>query len=335
MRYRPVFLPSGRTAIIAAGPNSIQLRHLRYFLAVAEELHFGRAAERLHMSQPPLSHAIRQLEAELGVRLLERTSRAVALTEAGRVFAGEATRVLAGFDRAVSEARRVDAPGIPLRIGCVRDLPVERLVRFVSVLAERSAGVQPQVAHLTEAEQVERLRAGEVDLGVLHDATADAEIAFEPLFPGEPLAAVVPADHPLASRSKLTPEDLRAEVLVTVSPSARPALHDRLAVRLNAAGYRFRAASGAENLDARDVIVAVASGRGVAVEPESICGEAQSSGLVVCRPLEPEVLMPDVVVAWPLAPPARLQPLLETVRAVARDLWRACASNRGLQLDPN
>jgi DNA-binding transcriptional LysR family regulator len=287
------------------------------------------------MSQPPLSHAIRQLEAELGVRLLERTSRAVALTEAGRAFAGEASRVLAGFDRAVAEARRVDAPGIPLRIGCVRDLPVERLVQFVSVLAERAAGVEPQVAHLTEAEQVERLRAGEVDLGVLHDGTVDADLVFERLFPGEPLAAVVPADHPLAQRPKLTPDDLQAEALVTLSPSARPGLHARLAARLGAAGYRFRAGHCVDNLDARDVIVAVASGRGVAVEAGSICGEAQSSGLVVCRPLEPEVLMPDVVVAWPVAPPPRLSPVLEAVRLVARDLWRTGAHGRGLQLDPS
>jgi DNA-binding transcriptional LysR family regulator len=85
---------------------NVELRHLRYFLAVFEELHFGRAAARLHMAQPPLSQAIRKLEEELGVQLLQRTSRVVRATDAGRVFAEEARKVFACLDRAVSEARR-------------------------------------------------------------------------------------------------------------------------------------------------------------------------------------------------------------------------------------
>jgi DNA-binding transcriptional LysR family regulator len=91
---------------IHSTPPTIELRHLRYFLAVHEELHFRRAAERLRMSQPPLSHAIRQLEAALGVRLFERTSRSVRPTAAGLVFAKEAREVLASVESAVASARR-------------------------------------------------------------------------------------------------------------------------------------------------------------------------------------------------------------------------------------
>src|SRR3954454_21826940 len=111
---------------------SIELRHLRYFLAVFEELHFGRAAERLHIAQPPLSQAIRRLETELGVRLLHRTSRIVIATEPGKVFAEEARKVLAAFDLSVSEARR--AAGLPsvVRIGCSPFLPIESLQAFLA-----------------------------------------------------------------------------------------------------------------------------------------------------------------------------------------------------------
>src|ERR1700693_6400818 len=101
----------------ASGP-AIELRHLRYFVAVSEDLHFRGAAERLHIAQPPLSQAIRKLEDELGVSLLRRTSRVVTLTEAGAVFAEQARSVLAGLDLAVAEARRAGGAGSTLPIGC-------------------------------------------------------------------------------------------------------------------------------------------------------------------------------------------------------------------------
>src|SRR5919204_3737039 len=100
-------------------PPQVEIRHLRYFLAVSEELHFRRAADRLHTAQPPLSQAIQKLEGALGVRLLDRTSRAVAPTEAGVVFAEEAREILAGLERAVSRARSAANGQTRPRIGCV------------------------------------------------------------------------------------------------------------------------------------------------------------------------------------------------------------------------
>src|SRR3954447_5158313 len=104
-------------------PPAIDIRHLRYFLAVVEELHFGRAADRLHIAQPPLSQAIRKLETELGVQLFHRTSREVVVTEAGVVFAEEARKILVGFDVAVAEARHAGGANAVLRIGCSPFLP--------------------------------------------------------------------------------------------------------------------------------------------------------------------------------------------------------------------
>ena len=121
---------SSATPSSLRSPPGIEARHLRYFLAVFEELHFGRAAESLYMAEPPLSQAIRKLEDNLGLPLFERTSRAVSPTEAGRIFAEHARRVLAGLDLAVAEARRAGALETDLRIGCVHDLPLNACFGF-------------------------------------------------------------------------------------------------------------------------------------------------------------------------------------------------------------
>ncbi len=128
---------------------NIELRHLRYFLAVSDELHFRRAAERLHIAQPPLSHAIRRLEAELGVRLFERTSRAVTPTDAGRVFADEARNVLQSVERAIAEARRTGAPDSRWRIGCVPYLSVEMVLSFLAELRTLAPDSRADVAQLS------------------------------------------------------------------------------------------------------------------------------------------------------------------------------------------
>src|SRR2546423_14881748 len=120
---------------MSSRPIQIELRHLRYFLAVVEELHFGRAAERLYIAQPPLSQAIRRLEEELGVQLLQRTSRVVTATEAGRVFADEARKVFAALDQAVVEARRAGGLGGALRIGWLPGRAIGRLVQCLRGLA--------------------------------------------------------------------------------------------------------------------------------------------------------------------------------------------------------
>lgn len=145
-------------------PTRIELRHLRYFLTVVEELHFGRAPARLHMTQPPLSQAIRRLEDELGVRLLDRTSRVVTPTEAGRLFAEHARRVLTTLELAVAAARRAGAAVRLLRIGCVSYVPIVRVHHFLQALEERLPGGRAEVLHMTAIDQHQRLEKGELDL---------------------------------------------------------------------------------------------------------------------------------------------------------------------------
>jgi DNA-binding transcriptional LysR family regulator len=306
-----------------AGSPAIELRHLRYFLAVSEELHFGHAAERLHISQPPLSQAIRRLEDELGVLLLNRTSRIVTLTEAGRVFSEEARKVLGSFDSAVAEARRAGGANLPLRVGCVPTLPIERLLRFLGALQDREPSVRTQMRHLLTLEQVELLRAGELDLGIFYAAEEYSELECVPLFAGEPLAAYLAPDHDLAAKQVLTPPDLLDEMLVTSARTVNPALYDRMLAALEAAGYRFGGVHEGGGMHARDLLLAVARGPGVTIVPFSLKEVSEAGSLVIRRTLDPPVLMPDVVVAWHTNSPRRLRTTLETVRRVAGELRHA------------
>jgi DNA-binding transcriptional LysR family regulator len=300
---------------------AIELRHLRYFLAVMEELHFGRAAERLNICQPPLSQAIRKVEDELGVQLLYRTSRVVTPTDAGRAFAQEAAEVLASVDHAVAEARQAAGLGQTLRIGCIPDLSLERLQAFIQELSERQPRVDLEVSHLDPAEQTIRLRAGELDIGILHEAGQLRGLQAERLFPGEPLGALLPKTHALAELPAVGPNDLGDEVLVTYPRAGNPALHDHVLSATEEAGFRFTELVEVGTLNARDLVLAVTEGLGVGLGPVSLSELNDAGTLVTCRPLEPAISMPDTVLAWPRHPPRGFAAVLDSVREVARTLY--------------
>jgi len=299
---------------------AIELRHLRYFLAVFEELHFGRAAERLHMAQPPLSQAIRKLEEELGVQLLQRTSRVVTATQAGRIFADEARKVFNALDRAVLEARHAGGLGAALRIGCTPSLPIDRLLRFLGALHALAPDVQTRVTHLPFIEQTRLLRSSELDAGLLHDVEDSPELHVEPLFPGEPLAVLLPRDHWLAAHETLAPDDLRDEMLICFPRASNPPLYDRLLSLLEGAGYSFRGLREAGGSNERDLMLGVADGLGVAIVPFSLVDVNAVGAIVIRRPLDPPLAMPETVVVWRADPPPHLAAALDTVRKVAREL---------------
>jgi LysR family transcriptional regulator, benzoate and cis,cis-muconate-responsive activator of ben and cat genes len=298
---------------------AIELRHLRYFLAVSEELHFGRAAQRLHIAQPPLSQAIRKLEHELGVSLLRRTSRVVTQTEAGRVFSEEARNVLAAFDRALAEVRKAGGVGTKLRIGCALNLAIERLLRFLTALHEIEPALEAHVSHLVASEQVQRLRRGDLDLGIFFYAEEYDDLEMRPLFAGEYMAVYLPRDHYLAAKEALEPADLADETLLTFPRESNPALHDYLLTSFGEAGYRFKSVEEAGGLNARDLMVAVAERAGVAFWPR--IGEgSETSTIVVARSLDPPLTMPDTVVAWTKLPERLPASLIQSVRDLAEVL---------------
>jgi DNA-binding transcriptional LysR family regulator len=287
-----------------------------------EEMHFGRAAERIHISQPPLSQAIRKLESELGVQLLDRTSRAVAPTKAGRVFALEARKVLASFERAIEEARRAAGAGAAIRVGCTPCLPVASLQRFVTALGDRCETASARVTHLLAGDQVTRLLCGELDFAIFSGVEDHPDTISEPLFRGAPLAAHLPRDHELTEKPVLTPTDLEGEHVVMTPRAANPAFFDRVLAEAAAAGYRFRGVREASGGNPRDLALAVAGGLGVALQPLSFTEVGQAGTLVANRAIDPPVFMPDTVIAWRADPARGLRPVISAVRDIARELHR-------------
>ena len=187
----------------------LETRELRYFVAVAEELHFGRAAVRLGMAQPPLSRAIRQLERRLGVQLLERDRRGAALTDAGRVLLREATAALGAVEAAARRTRRAGDPERPLVLVTKAGASYELLQRLLGAAAEGPGTGPIEVVLCEVGEQARLLRDGRADVALMHRPVDDlAGFDTEDLHV-ESQVALLPAGHPLASRGQLTLADVR------------------------------------------------------------------------------------------------------------------------------
>lgn len=291
-----------------------------------EELHFSRAAERLHLAQPPLSQAIRQLENALGVRLLERTSRVVTPTAAGQVFAEEARKMLTNLEDAIAEARQA-AGRDALRIGFVPHLPFALVQRFLAALREREPAIDPEVTHLLSLELIRCVREGTLDFAIVHRAEEYVGIEIEAIAVGEPLIAVLPPDHRAAARATVYPTDLSDDILVTSSRSINPPLYDRALASVSAAGYRFRSIRQTAGNSGRDVVLAVAGGLGVALVPSSVDLVGADGTVVVRRPIDPAPRLPETVVAWRADPPRRVSARLGSVRHIAREMHRSTRPN--------
>jgi DNA-binding transcriptional LysR family regulator len=274
--------------------ESMELRHLRYFVAVAEELHFGRAAARLHISQPPLSQQIRDLEQELGVRLLERNRRRVALTPAGASFLDEAREILRRSERAGERARRASRGELgELGVGYVTSAMNEPLAAILREFRRTRPGVELQLHDQLPDQQLEGLRAGRLDVGFLRPPVDDPLLRAECIW-REPLVVALPADHPLAAQPRVRWRDLAGEPFVNLPWHAAPGFQRVLFEACRAAGFAPQVRQLANDLPT--VIWLVGAGVGVAVVSAGLAGLSRHS--VVYRPLRPRGPLVEMVVAW-------------------------------------
>lgn len=260
----------------------MDLRHLRYFVTVAEERHFGRAAARLHMAQPPLSQAVRQLEAELGVELLRRTTRRVDLTTVGIAYLQRARVILEEVEGATQLARRVAAGSVGhLSIGCVGTATYSILPALSRHLSAELPGIDFSFrGEMLAPGQVEALRAGSIDIALLRPPVADASLKVSTLR-RDRLVVALPADHALSRRTRVAARDLADQDLIVHSGDHRSVMYDVVVRMLHEAGVapRIRHEVG----ETSTLITLVAGGLGVAVVPEPVTALALNG--VRYRPL--------------------------------------------------
>jgi DNA-binding transcriptional LysR family regulator len=246
----------------------MELRHLRYFVAVAEELHFGRAAARLGMAQPPLSQQIRQLEGELEVELFARGGRRVDLTEAGRVYLGEAREILQRVARAGVAARRASRGETgALAVGVIASAMHGLMPQVIRRFRARNPDVALSVGVMSSGVQVEAIRAGQLQLGFARppfgDETLVAEVVHE-----EPVVAVLPSGHALAGRRPLPLAALAREPFVMFPRDRRPNWYDFVLGLCRDAGFQPEVAQEAPEI--ATAMALVAAGIGVSLVPASV-----------------------------------------------------------------
>jgi len=300
----------------------MELRHLRYFVAVAEEEHFGRAARRLHLSQPPLNRQVHQLEEEIGVALLESTGRGVRLTPAGRAFLDGARATLAESQRAVRSAQLVARGDVgQLNVAFVDNATCTAIVpEVVTRLRARRPDLGIDLQVLSTAAQWEALREGRIDAGFCYDRPDDPAIHAEVIFRDRVVLAL-PARHPLARKPRLRVRDLAGKPLIAFPRKLSPRYHDQVFGALQARGAVLNVVQ--ESATDATRLSLVASGLGLTLVVES--ASASRPRRVVLRRFEDASLRVEALLIWRAvderAPP--LSSFLETTREVRDKLARA------------
>lgn len=269
----------------------MELRHLRYFVAVAEELHFGRAAQRLQMAQPPLSQQIRNLEQELGVELFKRTKRSVRLTSAGQAFLAETYQTLNQVDHSIKMAQRANRGEMgQLTVGFVSSAAYSVVPEIIRIFRVEYPDISLELKELRGDIQLEYLRTEQLDIGFYRTDHGTRQTILDQSFQveavlQEPFLIALPEHHPLAQCPGLTLAMLKDEAFITFPRQQSPSFNEQILRLCQKAGFTPKVAQ--EAMLMQTIVSLVATGIGVALVPASL-ENLHRTGIVYRPLLEPQ-----------------------------------------------
>lgn len=279
----------------------MELRYLESFLAIADELHFGRAAEALHISQPSLSQHLQRLERSVGVRLVDRGSHHVTLTDAGEVFRVEAQRLLDQVETAVAMAREAGAGHAgTVRIGFNYPAGRRLLPPTLDRMARAYPRLRPVLVEKRSGPQLSDLAAGRLDVAMVFGAPADPCFASRVMFRTS-LMGLVASSHPLSGRRSVSFAELAEHRCILFNRELSPASYDALVRAARQNGASLNVADEVDDSTATGLVIAAGSVVGFASAIRAV--EASSMGLSAIALVEPEPIL-DVCVVWPAQEPA-------------------------------
>lgn len=289
--------------------SRLELRHLRYFREVVDELHFGRAAARLAVTQPTLSVQIRQLETLVGARLFDRHTRQVTLTDAGRVLDDAARRLLRDVDAAVEHTRQAQSGRAgTLRVGFGPTLMLSTLALVVRTYRQRHPAVRVDLRELPTGDQLTALVNGTLDVGFVRGAESDSRLHAE-LFTREPLVIALPRDHVLARAARVPLSALARDPFVLFPRTIAPSLHERVLQLCARAGFRPNVVQ--ESREVYTTVGLVGAGVGVTIIPDTV--RRMSWKGVVYKAI-PRATVPIAL----MRPGGPVKPVVEAFLAIAR-----------------
>ncbi|QJB55115.1 LysR substrate-binding domain-containing protein [Pseudodesulfovibrio sp. zrk46] len=273
----------------------MELRQIKYFIAVAEELHFGRAAERCHIAQPPLSQQIKKLEEEVGVKLLERTSRKVALTPEGNEFLRRCRDIMDRIDEAVHCIQDM-SKGLEgqLHVGFIGPAALSKLPQTIRAFREANPNIRLEFSAKSTTEQLPMLRADRLDIAFVRLFGHDTSGLNTMVFLREPYVLAIPEGHHFTDRKRVDITDLKGEPLIFNQRIAQPALYRSLIGSFHKAGFMPNIVQ--EVNTEQSTVALVATGLGCALVPASSAGDKRSG--VTFKPLDGDLPQWEITALW-------------------------------------